>query len=170
MSRLSNRGFARLSLLPVLAALGFAASPPPSDPVAVYAIVDRVVLTPDTIAPTAIQVHGIFSVSAQEPGDNYAPAARGYLYFSLDQSKASVNRAEWADLRRIAGTKQVVGFGAKYAKPLVRIRCATEPVTAPDMYQTGIVVVKAIFASNTMNAQIASGLRSANVPAARCKS
>ena len=164
-----NRGFARLSLLPVLVAMGLITSPPSSDQIAVYAVVDRVVLTPDDQDPTAIQIYGTFAVSAQEPGDNYSPAARGYLYFGLDQAKANVIRAEWADLRRIAGTKQIVGFGSKYAKPAMRVRCVTEAVAGPDVYHTGMGVVKAVANGNTISRQIESGLRSANPPTVKCK-
>ena len=166
---LRSRGFARLALLPIMAGAGLFATPPTSDQIAVYAIVDSVVLTPDDDTPTAIRIHGTFSVSAQEAGDHYGPATRGYLYYTVDPARANVTRAEWADMQRAAGKGTIVGFGSKYVKPLTRVRCASEPVASPDVYQTGIGMVKAVIDGNAIRKDIEGDLRSGRAPAARCK-
>ena len=164
------RNSLRFSFLPVLALAGLLTAPSPaSDQVAVYAVVDRVVLTPDEEAPTAIQIYGAFSTSANEPGDHYAPAARGYMYFNIAPANTPAIRAEWADLQRIAGTKQIIGFGAKYTKPYPRLRCATERLAAPDIYITGTGLVKAVPTGNTVSAQITRDLKSTTIPSAPCK-
>src|SRR5215471_13819027 len=73
-----------------------------SDRVAVYARVDRVVLAPDADAPRTIQVFGVFSVAQPNNPNDYAPPARGYLYFTLGGDEALARR-EWADLKQMAG-------------------------------------------------------------------
>ena len=113
-----------------------------SDPVGVYAVVDRVVLEPDSIRPTRIQIWGVFAVavglvkteSMQYPEFNaYQPAQRGYMYFSLDPAQERATRAEWEDLRRLAGTGQVATFGRRF-EAVGRVRRATEPPRTPDTY------------------------------------
>src|SRR5712692_7960626 len=81
-----------------------------SDPVSVYARVDRVVFEPNADAPEAIQVWGVFSIARPNNPNDYLPAARGYLYFALPTNK-EVARREWTDLKQMAGTHEVVAFG-----------------------------------------------------------
>jgi hypothetical protein len=159
----------RIALVGVLALAGVAASNPRSDPISIYAVIDRVVMTPDTNKPTAIQVWGAFSVSANRVGDNYSPAARGYLLLRMDPSKERQTLAEWNDLRRVAGTREIVGFGAKYAQTgAARVRCATEPPFKPDLYTINIGLVRDIGRYNTVADDIRKGLLAEKVPAAIC--
>jgi hypothetical protein len=111
-----------------------------SDRVAVYARVDRVVLTPNAEKPQTIQIFGVFSLAVPNKGNDYQPPARGYLYFALGGNE-SLARREWTDLKEIAGTKQIVAFGNRYQlKP--RVRPATERAESPDTYMTGMGVTK----------------------------
>lgn len=55
-----------------------------SDPTAVYARVDKVVLEPNTDSPQAIQVWGVFAMAKPDDRNDYLAPARGYLYFTLD--------------------------------------------------------------------------------------
>jgi hypothetical protein len=154
----------------VLAAAALLAAAPPSDPVGVYAIVDRVVVAPDTINPATIQIWGTFAVSDQKAGDHYLPAAKGYLYYRLNASNTRASQAEWADLRRVAGTKTVVGFSAKWQRNTPgRSRCATEAVGNADEYpiQSGMGVVRLPDTRHT-GGPIAKELLSAKVPDAPC--
>src|SRR6185295_11515371 len=72
-----------------------------SDPVGVYARVDRVVLEPNSDAPQTIQVWGVFAMARPGDPNEYLPPARGYLYFSLP-GDARAARAEWSDLSQVA--------------------------------------------------------------------
>ena len=78
-----------------------------SDPVGVYALVDKVILEPNGEAAQRVQVWGAFSV-ANGAGETYAAPVRGYLYFTVAQGKEDVCRREWNDLKKVAGTVQAV--------------------------------------------------------------
>lgn len=105
-----------------------------SDPVAIYAVIDKVVFTPET-NPTSIQIWGTFAMSDQQFGDNYTSAGTGYLYYSVNPSDARTVRAEWNDLKSLAGKKTIVAFGGKYVRTgLGRVRCPTEAPANPDPY------------------------------------
>jgi hypothetical protein len=166
-------GSARHSLLPLLVltlATPAATRPVRSDPVAIYGVVDRVVVAPDTANPNTIQLWGAFSLTDQKPGDHYTPARRGYLYFTVAADAGRQTRAEWADLRRIAGSRTIVGFGSKYERPLPRLRCSTEAPSNPDNYSIGIGVQRVVGArgGNEMRSDIERDLQSGNIAAAPC--
>lgn len=122
------------------ACVGWAVSLQASDPVGVYAVVEKVVLEPSDAAPQRVQVWGAFSMAEKDNADNYGPAQRGYLYYSCPAGQESVCRSEWADLKSIAGKNTGVGFGGRY-KDSGRLRKADEKVASPDSYpiQMGIV-------------------------------
>src|SRR5262245_872070 len=96
-----------------------------SDPIGIYAVVENVVFEPNESAPERIQVWGAFAISDGKPGDNYQKPQRGYLYLTLPPGGEPSAKKEWADLKRIAGTGQAIGFGAKYNMK-VRFRKADE--------------------------------------------
>lgn len=135
-----TRNFSKF--LALLAAIGLLAVPAmASDPVGVYGLIDRVVLEPDATHPTAIQIWGVFALSDGRRGDNYRPAERGYLYYTIDRSNERACRAEWSDLRAVAGTGQPIGFGARYG-PAGRVRRPSETPVKPDPYVLGVGLVK----------------------------
>ena len=111
-----------------------------SDLVAVYARVDRVVLEPTPDAPDRIQVWGVFSMAKAAFGDDYLPAARGYLYFKLSGSPV-MTRKEWADLQRVAGTDQIVAFGSRHTLE-AQVRKAGNRPSNPDPYVISIGLTK----------------------------
>ena len=120
--------------------IGAVAAMHASDRIAVYARVDRVVLSPDASAPKTIQVFGVFSLAIPANPNDYQPPSRGYLYFTLAGDE-SLARREWADLKAIAGTGQIVAFGNRYElKP--RLRSSKEPPASPDPYATGTGLTK----------------------------
>lgn len=104
-----------------------------SDPVGIYAIVERVVFEPNESAPQRIQIWGAFALSDGKPGDGYLPAQRGYLYYTITPGKEEICRKEWADLEAVAGTGLGIGFGLRYDMK-TRLRKATDAVEAPDTY------------------------------------
>lgn len=116
---ISQRPFALGSLgkYLALAAVVLAASARPalaSDPVGIYAFVDRVVLEPNDTAPERIQVWGGFAL-AEGRGDTYTRATRGFMYFKLTPTKETLCRNEWNDLKSVAGTGTIVGFGRRHS-------------------------------------------------------
>jgi hypothetical protein len=111
-----------------------------SDRVAVYTRIDRVVLAPTTDAPDTIQIWGVFSVGVPKNPNDYQQPARGYLYFALPANRDAARR-EWADLKSVAGTGQVVAFGSRW-EGVPRVRPANEPPAMPDAYSINAGVVK----------------------------
>ena len=111
-----------------------------SDFTAVYARIDKVVLEPNPESPDTIQVWGVFSMAKPNDRNDYLPAARGYLYFKLAQNQEAA-RKEWADLKEVAGTGQIIAFGSRY-DPQARLRKADERPKNPDPYSTNIGLQK----------------------------
>jgi hypothetical protein len=104
-----------------LVALSLAATPPvPSGAVGIFGIIERVAFEPNDRAPDRIKVWGAFAyVDGGTSGFTISPAKRGFLYFklssrSLDSTTIRPTRAEWNDLKAVAGTGQAVGFGQWY--------------------------------------------------------
>jgi hypothetical protein len=112
-----------------------------SDPIGVYALIDKVVLEPNTTSPQRIQIWGVFAVAKDPRGDYYERAQRGYLYYSIDPAKPEVSRTEWADLKAVAGKGQAIGFGSRRLSN-GRIRKADEKPESPDTYPVGWGLVK----------------------------
>ena len=111
-----------------------------SDPTGVYARVDKVALEPNAESAETIQIWGVFSLAKSDDRSDYLPAARGYLYVKLANNKNAA-RKEWADLKEIAGTGQIVGFGSRYeGRP--RLRKADERPENPDPFSTNIGLQK----------------------------
>ena len=111
-----------------------------SDPVGIYAFVDKVVLEPSEAAPERIQVWGGFAL-ADGSGYKYAPAQRGYMYFTVKPGEEEICKKEWNDLKSVAGTAQVVAFAARH-KPKGAVRKADAKPEKPDVYPTGFGLTK----------------------------
>jgi hypothetical protein len=113
-----------------------------SGPIAVYALVDKVAFEPSADKPERILISGVFS-AAKERSDVYSEPQRGYLYFSLPAENTGLARREWVDLKSVAGSRQVIGFGSNWmAQVHVRVRKSVEEAKAPDDYPMGNGVVK----------------------------
>jgi hypothetical protein len=107
-----------ITLLLVLCAVTATAS---VHQVQTYGLVDRVEFEPNEKSPQRIKVWGTFaflyttqdvsSVGAADPNSPYAPH-RGYLYFKLPPIAKETALREWADLKAVAGTGQLVTFGS----------------------------------------------------------
>jgi hypothetical protein len=111
-----------------------------SDPIGVFARIDKVVFEPNAVAPERIQIWGAFALASRESGSSYLAAQRGYLYFSLKPGKEEICRKEWADLKAVAGTDQIIAFGRRYEP--ARLRKATDQPVDPDVYPLGTGLVK----------------------------
>jgi hypothetical protein len=122
-----------------------------SDPVGVYCVVSKVVMTPDEQHPTAAQVWGACALPTPGVNENgqyvmgwYTEPKAGYLYYSLTPGKEDLAAREWRDLKSAAGSGDVVAFGARYQRN-GRLRLAAEKIESPDPYpiQMGVVRMKA---------------------------
>jgi hypothetical protein len=131
----------RTGRLALLAGFACAAPALASDPVGVYALIDKVVLEPSETAPARIQVWGAFALTDGRRGDGYQAPQRGYLYLAVQPGKEDVCRKEWADLKALAGSGEGVGFGFRY-QPAIRLRRPDETAASPDTYPTGVGVVR----------------------------
>jgi hypothetical protein len=112
-----------------------------SDPIGVYAIVDKVVVEPSSGPPQRIQIWGAFALAQPENPDDYGAAQRGYLYFSCPQGQAEVCRREWSDVQSVAGKSIGIGFGARRLDN-GRVRKADEKPASPDEYPIKMGVVR----------------------------
>jgi hypothetical protein len=110
-----------------------------SGPVSVYALIDRVVMEPNPQKPERIRIYGVF-ITAQPPPYNYGAPRRGFLLFSLGRDPDQAKK-EWADLESVAGTRQVVGFGAAWLSA-PQIRDASDNSKYGDDYLLNAGVVK----------------------------
>jgi len=124
----------KLFLATLLLAMG-ASVARASDPNGVYAFVDRVVFEPSAANPERIQVWGGFAL-AKGRGDEYSAAERGYLYFKLRPGEEEICKKEWADLKAVAGTSQIVSFGSRHDTGTT-LRKPDAKVENPDVYPKG---------------------------------
>jgi len=129
-----------------------------SDPVGAYAIIEKVVLEPNATEPTAVQIFGVFSFAVRRAadgtqpwpagsfgtantGDVYAAVQKGYVYYTCPKGKEATCRNEWTDLKSLAGTPEVIGFGSRWAMT-GRVHPVTEKSTTPDVYPLNVGLVK----------------------------
>src|SRR5436190_11543189 len=128
--------------LALAAALAAGSAARGTDPIGGYLIVDKVELSPGD-SPKTIQIWGSFALATRRGGNEYGSPQRGYLYYKLRPGKEAVCRKEWNDLKKEAGTGQVIGFGTSYdlkAQGTVR-KAGTKP-EKPDTYPLGNGLVK----------------------------
>lgn len=122
------------SMLALAVALVAGGAARASGPLGGYMIVDKVVLEPSD-SPTTIQIWGSFVLATQPGGRSYSDPVRGYLYYLALLGKEDVCRKEWNDLKKAAGTAQVLGFGSSDdPKKLGKVRKASEKPDSPDPY------------------------------------
>jgi hypothetical protein len=111
-----------------------------SDPVGIYALVDKVVFEPNATNPDRIQIWGAFAI-AEGSGYTYKSAERGYLYYKVNPENPTACRNEWNDLKSVAGTGQIVAFGSRYGEKGVLRKKETKPGN-PDLYPVAMGLTK----------------------------
>jgi hypothetical protein len=142
-----------------MAFLALAGTVRASDPVGIYALVEKVVLEPED-KPERVQVWGVFRLAKPRAGgDEYRQPAYGYLYYSLDSSKEKECRIEWSDLKKVAGNGQVIAFAGRYQE-LGNVRKASAKPEKPDTYPVAGGMDKL-----NANDRMAKELRSIALPA-----
>src|SRR6266542_3884809 len=125
----------------LLALLGIgAARALASDPVGIYALVDKVVFEPNATKPERIQVWGAFAI-AEGSGYTYKNAERGFLYYKVDSGNSTACRNEWNDLKSVAGTGQIVAFGSRYKEKGTLRKKEAKPEN-PDVYPVEMGLTK----------------------------
>ena len=129
-----------------------------SDPVGVYAVVEKVVFEPSEAAPERVQVWGAFAISDQRNNDDYQTPHKGYLYYSCPANQARTCANEWADLKSVAGTGTGVSFGGRFISS-GRIRPASEKPASPEVYPIRMGVVR--MSGNTYHGGIVAKLKAA---------
>jgi hypothetical protein len=121
--------------------------------IGIYGIVDKVVFEPEESSPERIQVWGLFVVPVPISSGLYKVPQRGVLYFSVPADRKEIARKEWVELKRLAGSGQILGFteywvpnpsdpqGNPHTSLVVHVH-KNEPLGLPDSYPLGIGVLK----------------------------
>jgi hypothetical protein len=112
-----------------------------SDPIAIYALIDKVVMEPSADNPERVQLWGTFALAVANNSNDYQPAQRGYLYFRLAASNANLARMEWNDLKAVAGKGVPVAFGSRW-NMRTQVRKPDQKPENPDSYEFGTGVVR----------------------------
>jgi len=144
---LNRSAFSFLKLPAVLLTAAFAlvvtgTSVRASDPICVFAKIDKVVLEPNDSSPDRIQLWGSFCVADSKDNNSYLPPQKGYLYYKLPETNSEAARTEWNDLKAVAGSGDVIGFGSRRVQH-PKLRDAKEKPENPDPYSVGFGLVKA---------------------------
>ena len=78
--------------------------------VGIYARIDDVAFEKGS-SGRLVRISGVFEVPVPMSSGMYEPPQRGYLYFRIPPANEEAVRNELDQLRTLAGTGQVVGFG-----------------------------------------------------------
>jgi hypothetical protein len=103
-----------------------------SDPVGIYALVDKVVLEPNETKPERVQIWGAFAI-AEGQGYTYKNAERGFMYYKVNSENPAACHNEWSDLKSVAGTGKLVAFGSRYGVK-GSLRKSEAKAENPDVY------------------------------------
>jgi hypothetical protein len=121
--------------------------------IGIYGIVDKVVFEPDEGSPERIQIWGLFVVPIPISSGLYKAPQRGVLYFSIPPDRKEIARKEWIELKRLAGSGQILGFteywvanpsdpqGNPHTSLVVHVH-KSGPLGLPDAYPLGIGVLR----------------------------
>ena len=119
-----------------------------SDPIGVIAILTKVEMEPNDQAAERVKLWGAFAVPDRSSNFGRQPAKKGVMYFKLPPGREAETRNEWADLKTVAGTERVVGFGSYFMRttqgaPAVVLEVpvyAEDAAAVPVVYPTNIGV------------------------------
>lgn len=186
-------------LVPVTAAALFAAaSSARKDPHGVYAVVDSVIFEPSAGTPERVRLWGSFALAnvvGMKDGKidyiqfgHFHPPQPGFMYYSVNPRDETGTRADWAELKEIAGTGQAAAWGASIppagtrtpssgpdtatARWIMgyngRVRASTDPPVNPDVFPQRIGRRTAVLASPARATQLGLPVR-ANEPESRAR-
>src|SRR5689334_3769960 len=98
--------FAGLAIMLAWTAEASAGGPPP-----VCMALDKIVLEPNDVAPTRIQIWGTF-IFLEDSRTTYGNPVRGYFYYTAVPGKEEECRRQWASLRNLTQNgDDIVAFG-----------------------------------------------------------
>jgi hypothetical protein len=97
--------FAGLMIVLTLTAQASAGGPPP-----VCMAVDKIVLEPNDVAPTRIQIWGTF-IFLEDSKAKYGNPVRGYFYYTAVPGKEDECRRHWTNLQHLVQDDHLVAFG-----------------------------------------------------------
>ena len=126
-----------LLLLPLAATLAAVVStraPAPavvSDPSGIYALIEKVVFLPDEAKPERVELHGAFAIAVGQHGDYYTGPRWGRVVLRAPEQRTEACIAQWRDLARVAGTRQIVAFSSRYSQKDVRVLDADATAGTP---------------------------------------
>jgi hypothetical protein len=115
--------------------------------IGIYGVIDQVTFAPQRSLPNIVRISGVFVVPVPMSSGLYKAPQSGYLYFRLPHGREQEARKDWKELKKFAGTGQVVGF-ASYWVPNpnhsleVRVHSdgdTASPVAYPLAHPQGIV-------------------------------
>jgi hypothetical protein len=121
--------------------------------IGIYGIVDKVVFEPEGSSPERIQIWGLFVVPVPISSGLYKAPQRGILYFSVPADRKETAGKEWIELKRLAGSGQLLGFteywvpnpsdpqGNPHTSLVVHVK-KNGPLGLPDAYPLGIGVLR----------------------------
>lgn len=105
----------RITTLAVLIVVwGFADRVSASDHTGIYAVIEEVTITGAGTVDETVRMRGVFSLATGR--NEYKPPIYGDMLFRLKKGDEEICRKEWADLKRMAGTGQVVAFSGRYLR------------------------------------------------------
>ena len=84
----------------------------PSEPIGVFAILDKVVMKPNAEQPTEVELQGAFAVAEGSRGDYYRAPRRGVLRFSAGK-KPEEAVSQWRELAKHAGSGVCVALSTR---------------------------------------------------------
>jgi len=79
--------------------------------IGIYGLIDRVTLDPDGAAPNTVKISGWFVAPVRMSSGEYGAPQHGTLYLRLPPGQEYFARQDWEQLKKIAGSGRVVGFG-----------------------------------------------------------
>ena len=112
-----------------------------SDPIGVFAKIDKVVLEPNDTSPERIQLWGSFCLADAKDRNSYLAPEKGYLYYKLPAEKSEAALKEWNDLKATAGSGNVIGLGSRFVAK-AKVRSANEKPENADVYPVAFGLVK----------------------------
>jgi hypothetical protein len=105
----------RISSLAVLMIVwGVADMVSASDHTGIYAVIEDITHTSPGTPDETVRVRGIFSLAKDR--NAYKTPVYGYMLFRLKKGEEVLCRKEWADLKRVAGTGQVIAFSRRFRR------------------------------------------------------
>lgn len=102
------------SLAVLIVVWGFADCVSASDHTGIYAVIEDVAHTAAGTPGETVRMRGVFSLATGRR--DYKPPIYGDMLFRLKMGDEEICRKEWADLKRMAGTGQVVAFSGRYLR------------------------------------------------------